>query len=184
LTGFGREGSEWETHTVPEAELVLRPGIPTRETVVTTGGGAVLEWMRRERSGIDDDDEVRVVRHKPGAVARRRTCQEICDPRELAMSSDAPRPPVQTLIEVAMTFRRPGGNGHVYLVKGTLGPAPYVACCNVLAVDPRTREFAEPEVLAAETGTLTDLLRRVEAVLTDRHPGCQKTVTFDFAKGW
>ena len=99
------------------------------------------------------------------------------------MSSDAGRAPVQTLIEVAMTFRKPAGEGHVYLVKGMLGPSPYAACCNVLAVDPRTGKFAEPEVIAAETGTLTDLFRRVEGVLTERHPGYQKSITFDFTKG-
>jgi hypothetical protein len=100
------------------------------------------------------------------------------------MSEDATRQPVQSLIECAMLFHRPAGGEHVYLVKGILGPAPYAACCNVCRVDTRTGQFAEPEVVAAETGTLTDLFRRVEAVLTERHPDCQKVITFDFAKRW
>ena len=100
------------------------------------------------------------------------------------MSDDAAGPPVQSLIECAMTFRRPGGGEHVYLVKGILGPAPYAGCCNVCRVDPRSGDYAEPEVVTTETGTLTELLRRVEAVLTERHPGYQKAITFDFTKGW
>jgi hypothetical protein len=98
--------------------------------------------------------------------------------------SDAVGQPVQTLIECAMTFRRPGGGEHVYFVKGILGPAPYACCCNVLRVDERTGEWAEPEVVTAMSGTLTDLFRRVEAVLADRHPGCQKAITFDFITAW
>lgn len=100
------------------------------------------------------------------------------------MSDDAVRQPVQPLIECAMVFRRPAGGQHVYLVKGILGPAPYAACCNVCRVDAGAGDYAEPEVVTAEAGTLTDLFRRVEGVLTDRHPGCQKAITFDFTKGW
>ena len=100
------------------------------------------------------------------------------------MSDNATGQTVQSLIECAVTFRRPGGEERVYLVKGILGPAPYAACCNVCRVDPRTGDYAEPEVVTAEAGTLTDLFRRVEAVLTDRHAGWQKAITFDFTKGW
>jgi hypothetical protein len=97
------------------------------------------------------------------------------------MSSDATREPVRPLVEFAITFRRVGGE-QVYLVKGTPGPVPYAACCNVLRVD--GSGYAEPEVMTAESGTLTDLFRRVETVLADRHPGCQKVITFDYTKGW
>jgi hypothetical protein len=36
----------------------------------------------------------------------------------------------------------------------------------------------------ADAGTLTDLFRRIETILTDRHSGCRKEITFDFTKGW
>lgn len=49
-------------------------------------------------------------------------------------------------------------------------------------LDARAGGYAEPEVVTAETVTLTDLFRRVEAVLMGRHPGCQKAITFDFTK--
>jgi hypothetical protein len=96
---------------------------------------------------------------------------------------DNTEPSVVPLIECAMTFRLAGRGEHVYLVKGVLGPAPYAACCNVCRVDP-LGGYADPEVVTAETGTLTDLFRRVEAVLADRHPGWQKAITFDFTKQW
>jgi hypothetical protein len=98
------------------------------------------------------------------------------------MSHESAGPPAQPLVEFAITFRHPDGGENVYLVKGVLGPPPYAACCNVLRVDARAGGYAEPEVVTAETGTLTDLFRRVETVLAGRHPGCQKAVTFDFTK--
>jgi hypothetical protein len=98
------------------------------------------------------------------------------------MSDVAIREPVQALVEFAMTFRRPGGGEQVYLVKGILGPPPHAACCNVFRVD--GAGYAEPEVVTAASGTLTDLFRRVETVLSERHAGCQRVITFDYTKGW
>jgi hypothetical protein len=92
------------------------------------------------------------------------------------------REPVRPLVEFAISFHRPGGGAQVYLVKGILGPAPHAACCNVLRV--KGEDFAVPEVVTADAGTLSDLFRRVETILTDRHPGCRKEITFDYTKGW
>jgi hypothetical protein len=57
-----------EDETVSETGLLLRPGTFTKKAVGISGGGTVLGCVHQELSGIDQDDEVRIVHDKPGAA--------------------------------------------------------------------------------------------------------------------
>jgi hypothetical protein len=77
-----------------------------------------------------------------------------------------------------------GLDRHLYRVKGTIGPPPYTACCNICQFDKAAKRWAEAEVFGMESGGLTEAFKRAEIVLTARHRGFDKRITFDFTESW
>jgi hypothetical protein len=94
---------------------------------------------------------------------------------------------IKPQVEFVVTFKRSdllGTDRHLYLVKGFEGPPPYSACCNICPYDEEAKAWGEPEVFGVDSGGINEAFKKAEVVLTARHAGHDKRITFDFMKSW
>ncbi len=92
---------------------------------------------------------------------------------------------IEPQVEFAMDFEKHGllkKENHLYFIRGAIGPSSDSACANVSRVDQKTGKWGEIEFVAIETGGLTELFRKIELILSERHAGCSKRISFDFER--